>query len=89
MACYIISVELKDSNEFQSLREELMSYGGYCPINNNCWAIITEKTAVQIREHLSKAIDPGSKLFVIRSGVEGAWRNSYGKDHDEWLKKNL
>ena len=89
MACYIITFEIKDSAKLSGLKEALMSYGGYCPLNATSWAILTEKKAAEIRDHLRSKIGPNDRIFVIRSGSEGAWFNAYGNDNSEWLKKNL
>ena len=89
MVCYIVTFEVKDPAKLASLKAGLKSYGGYCPINENAWAITTADTAVKIRDHLSSLIDPNDRLFVIRSGVEAAWRNAYGQENTDWLKKYL
>ena len=89
MACFIVSFELQDSVRKGPLREGLMSFGGYCPINNTCWAITTNKTPKQIRDHLTTLVGPKDRIFVVRSGTAAAWRNSLGPDYDEWLKKYL
>ena len=89
MACYIVTFEVKDSAKLTSLKERLKSYSSYCPINASTWAIITNNTAVQIRDHLSSLMDINDRLFVVRSGAEAAWRNAYGQAHTDWLKKYL
>jgi hypothetical protein len=89
MPAYIVSFELKDDSRRESLLNGLKSYGGYCPINENCWAISTTKSAVQIRDHLTGLLGSGDRIFVIRSGTEAAWRKSYGQKNDDWLKEYL
>lgn len=89
MACYIVTFELKDSARLPGLEEALKSFSGYCPLNATSWAITTEKKAVEVRDHLTTKLGPADRLFVIRSGSEGAWWNSYGKEHNDWLKKYL
>lgn len=89
MACYIVTFEVKDSAKLISLKEGLKSYGSYCPINESAWAIVTENTAAQIRDHLMSLIDINDSLFVVRSGAEAAWRLVYGQAHTDWLKKYL
>ncbi len=89
MPAYIVSFEIKDESRRDSLSTGLKSYGGYCPINQNCWAITSQKTAAQIRDHLTEFLGSGDRIFVIRSGTEAAWRNSYGQENDDWLKEHL
>ena len=89
MACYIITFEVADDAPRVALRAALESYGGYCPIHANAWAIMTQSTANQIRDKLKLLIGQEDCLFVVRSGTEAAWSSSYGPKHREWLKKNL
>ena len=89
MACYIVSFEVSDPAKLNSLKEGLKSYGAYCPVNQGCWAILSPKTHLEIRDHLSKLIDSTDRLFVVRSGTAAAWWNAYGPENSEWLKKNL
>jgi len=89
MACYVVTFEVKDQTKLASLKEGLKTYGSYCPIHENAWVILTPKTAAQVRDHLSTFINPTDRLFIVRSGVEAAWRNAYGEQHTDWLKKNL
>jgi hypothetical protein len=89
MPAFIITFEVNDAARLSSLKEKAKSLGGYCPIHNNAVAISTEKTAVEIREYLTPLLTPSDRIFVIRSGTEAAWRNSYGTEHNEWLKKYL
>lgn len=90
MSCYIVSFQAKELSTRQALREQLKTYPGYCPINNTCWAVVSDKKAVDIREHLKQFLQTGDRVFVVRSGTEGAWRNVVGgTTASEWLKKNL
>lgn len=89
MSTYIVTFEVNDASRLNSLKEGLKSYKVYCPINKYSWAIMTIKTAKEIRDHLAKRLVATDRLFVIRSGIEAAWRNSFGPEYDDWLKKNL
>lgn len=89
MACYIVDFEIKDSAVKTSVKEKLKTYGTYCPISNNCWAIVTSNSAVQIRDNISPLLGPQDRIFVVRSGSEAAWKNSYSVKHSEWLKEKL
>lgn len=67
----------------------MKTLGGYCPINTNCWAIISDKTPVEVHNSLKAALQPSDRLFVIRSGTAAAWSNAFGEVNSEWLKKHL
>ncbi len=89
MKCYIVSFETSSEDATKALEMRLKSYPNYCPINKYCWAIMTEQSAAQIREHLSGALNfKTDHLFVILSGTESSWY-TYGAKNSEWLKKNL
>lgn len=89
MTCYIVSFQADSAATRQKVRELLKSYSRYCPINNTCWAIISDQKASEVRDHVATALDSADRLFVIRSGTEAAWRNAIGQKHTDWLKKNL
>ena len=89
MKAYIVTFEVEDEGRIEELVESLRKYYGYCPIHKGCWAILTEKSAVDIRDSLGEVLIEEDRIFVIKSGVESAWRNTYSKKHDEWLKREL
>jgi hypothetical protein len=89
MNCYIVSFETKTEASRERVRERLRLYKRYCPIHKYCWAIMSDDAAKSIRDEVAKVMDSGERLFVIRSGTEAAWQNSFGEKNNEWLRKNL
>jgi hypothetical protein len=89
MTCYIVSFQVNSKESLTELRELLKSYGSYCPINDTLWAIISDKTAADIVSHLRTALQANDRLFVIRSGTQASWLNTYGEENTTWLKKHL
>ena len=89
MKCYVVTFETKSEETRKKIKETLKSYRIYCPITRHCWAIKTDKSASQIRDHLMSVLDDDNRIFVVRSGTEAAWLNSFGKKHDAWLRKHL
>ena len=87
MPAYIISYDLRKQRNYDALYEAIKSYGTWAKITESTWAIVTSSSAVQIRDHLSSVVDNDDRLFVIKSGVEAAWKNAICKT--EWLKGNL
>lgn len=65
----------------------IKSYGTWAKIVDNTWAIVTEKSAKEVRDHLSSLIGSDGRIFVVKSGVEAAWKNAICTN--EWLKKNI
>lgn len=88
MICYIISYDLLvPGRSYEPLYGAIKGYKKWAKINESVWAVVTDKTAVQIRDHLTSFLDGNDRLFVVKSGTEAAWLNSICKN--EWLKENL
>ena len=89
MTTYIVTFEVSDASKKSNLKEKLKQYRTFCPIHDNCWAIVSDQTPTQIRDYLSQDFSPSDRVFVIRSGTYAAWINSYGPKNSEWLKERL
>ena len=89
MSTYIVTFEISDDKVLTALTDKLKTFGGYCPSHKNAWAISTDKKAIDIRDALTSIIKPNDRVFVIRSGTEAAWWNSYGQNNNDWLIKYL
>ncbi len=89
MSCYIISYDLRKRNQsdYQSLYKAIKAYGTWARITDSTWAIVTDESAVEIRDYLLKNIDEDDRLFVVKSGVEAAWQEV--RCRNEWLRKQL
>ena len=89
MTTYIVTFEVNDDFKKGQIKEKLKQYSGYCPIHDNCWAVISDQSTVQIRDFLNKDLSASDRIFVIRSGIEAAWTNPYSTKNSEWLKERL
>ena len=89
MTTYIVTFEVTDASKKSDLEKRIKKYDGYCPIHDNCWAVISDQSAVQIRDFLYKDLSVSDRIFVIRSGMESAWANPYSAKDSEWLKERL
>ena len=87
MPCYIISYDLRNQRDYESLHEAIKSYGTWAHITESTWAVVTPSPATKVRDNLLGYMDADDRLFVVKSGVEAAWRNIICKD--QWLKDNL
>lgn len=85
--CYIINYDLNNSKDYESLFKAIKSYGTWAKILKSCWAVVTTKSAKQVRDHLLSVMDSDDGIFVVKSGIEAAWRNV--ECTNEWLKNNL
>lgn len=87
MVTYLISYDLKKVRNYDELYEKIKSYSNWAHINESLWAIITTKSASEVRDELKRVMDKDDSVFVIKSGQEAAWSNVICKK--EWLKNNL
>ncbi len=85
--CYIISYDLGEGGDYGALFEAIKSYRTWAHITESMWAVVSSKSAEEIRDHLYKSLPSESRLIVIRSGVESAWYNVICRD--SWLQENL
>lgn len=87
MTCYIISYDLRNNRDYDALYDAIKSYPKWAHIVESTWAVVTSRTAVQIRDHLTTILDDDDRIFVVKSGTEAAWRNCICRN--KWLKDNL
>lgn len=87
MDTYIISYDLINQRNYDELYGAIKSYDSWAHISESTWAVVTSKTAVQVRDHLKKFVDGDDRLMVVKSGKEAAWSNVLCKS--QWLKDNL
>lgn len=87
MACYLISYDLRKAKDYERLYDAIKSYGTWAHVLESSWAVETDKTATNLRDHLAEFIDSDDGLFVVKSAGEAAWRNVLCKN--EWLKEHL
>lgn len=89
MTCYVVTFEVASEATRQKVHAQLKSYGAYCPVHAACWAIVTDQSAVSVRDKVMTVLEASDRVFVVRSGTEAAWSGTYGAENSEWLKKNL
>ena len=87
MTTYIISYDLVKERDYDTLYLAIKESKEWARISDSTWAVVTEESAVDLRDRLIKSMDVDDRLFVLKSGIESAWRNS--KCSNEWLKKWL
>lgn len=88
MACYIVSYDLcTPGHNYEQLYQALKSYTKWAKVNESVWAIVTDQTAEMVRNYLAGFLDVNDRIFVVRSGVEAAWRNPICRN--QWLQENL
>jgi len=69
----------------EAIREQFPTFWHHL---DSTWIVVTEKTAVQIRDSLKSQLDKDDELLVVASGGVGAW-HGFNEAGSSWLKKNL
>ena len=88
MPCYIVSFDLFDPlRNHDELYMAVKAYTDWAKLNGSTWVLVTEDSALQIRDQLKQHLEVNDRLFIVKSGVEAAWRNP--ECENEWLKENL
>lgn len=85
--CYLIFYDLRKQKDYTKLIEAIKSYGTWAHVLKSTWAVVTTKSAVQVRDHLLQSMDSDDGILVVRSGREAAWRKV--DCSDDWLQKHL
>lgn len=74
---------------YDDLIEALKGYGSWWHHLDSTWLIKSSDSAVTIRDALSRHIDSGDELLVVKvTGATAAWRGFNAKG-SQWLKDNL
>ena len=88
MTCYLISYDLlAPGRNYEALYEAIKAFGTWAHVHESLWAVVTDKSAAELRDHLLQFLDGNDRLFLVKSGVEAAWRGTICKN--EWLKEHL
>lgn len=87
MNTYIISYDLRKTRDYESLYSAIKMYGTWARILESLWAIKTNQTVTQVRDHLQRYMDKDDRVFVTLSSGVAAWDKVLCRD--EWLKNNL
>ncbi|MCU0427005.1 MAG: CRISPR-associated protein Cas2 [Candidatus Kapabacteria bacterium] len=84
---YIISYDLSQGGDYDAIFNAIKSYKTWAHITQSTWAIATDKSITDVRDHLKSLMSAGSRIFVVKSASLAAWDNVICSN--EWLKKNL
>ena len=80
MACYLIACELncpgRDYIDLTDAIERLDERWHQCL--EAMWLVVTDKTAVEIRDHLKPYLDRNDQVFVAQLSGDAAWRGGRG-----------
>jgi hypothetical protein len=82
---YIVILQTSTRHdEFAAYLKTMHKWGR---LTDDSWAVVTDKTATQIRDGLTALKAPGDRIAVIKSGYVAAWSNL--RANKDWLMGNL
>lgn len=61
--------------------------GSWGRLTETSWAVLSDKSHIDIRNYLSSFVGESDRLIIIRSGREAAWTRVLASD--EWVRNNL
>src|SRR5437879_2887807 len=89
MATYMVGYDLnRPGQDYKELIAALKLYSSWWHCLDSTWIIVTDHTAVQVRDHLSKFLDQNDEILVATIAARAAWRG-FNEQCSSWLKKNL
>lgn len=92
MAIYIIGYDLHPvrGETYDELIEAIKNLGSWWHCLDSTWIVISNLTAVQIRDKLWAHMKADDQLLVVTytKGALVAW-NGFNKDCSDWLRNNL
>lgn len=86
--CFIVSYDLcQPGRKYDELYAVLKSFHNWGRLTESTWAVVSQSTAVEIRDLLMRYIDDNDRLIVIKGGKSAAWNRMLAKN--QWLIDNL
>lgn len=84
---FIISYDLAGDGNYDALIDHIKSYGTWAHITESTWAVVSCKSASEIRDEVKEYLAEGSRLMVVKSANVAAWSNALCSN--DWLKENI
>jgi len=86
--CYIIMYDLRvPGRNYTELIDAIKQYPQWGHLTESSWAVITDKTPVEIRENLKRYLDTNDRLIVVQSGRNAAWFKCLASN--SWIHENI
>lgn len=86
--CYLIMYDLRvPGRNYRDLIDAIKRYPQWGHLTESAWAVLSNKSTVDIREDLKRYIDINDRLIVVQSGRNAAWFNCLASD--SWIHENI
>ena len=91
MNSFIITYDIAKIGDYNgvynALIDRIKTYEIWAHINDSCWAVKAEATAVNVRDFLLAVMRQGDRLCVVQSAHIAAWHNLLCTN--DWLQENI
>ncbi len=84
--CYIISIDRNPSRLYENFLDAIKTYSIWAKITDSTYAVVTNQSTTDVRDHLIQYLNPEDRIFVMKSSGVAAWRHANAAD---WLQKYL
>lgn len=85
MATYMVGYDLNTPGKnYDRLIDAIKTYSPWWHNLDSTWILRTDRSAVEVRDHLARYIDQNDELLVAELTGVGAWRG-FAKDGSDWL----
>lgn len=89
MAVYMVGYDLNSpGQDYSDLIAAIKSYGTWWHHLDSTWIVVTNQTAVQVRDNLLQHMDKNDEILVAAIGAPAAWSGFIEKG-SQWLKEEL
>lgn len=86
---YIVTFSvLSTTQSYEMLISEIKSSNEWAKLNQQCYLVMSNEKASELRDRLRKHLLVGEKLFVAKILAPAAWTGA-SKELTEWIKKAL
>ena len=90
MNSYLITYDIREPSTpaiYEELHKAIKTYGAWAHITESCWAVVSDKKASEIRDHLLLSMRAHDRIIVLQSAHVAAWSNTICRN--EWLKEHI
>ena len=86
--CFIVVYDLCNPGQnYQELHNAIKGFPHWGKLTESAWAIVSDKSAANIRDFLRQFIDTNDRLLVVQSGCNAAWQNMLASN--DWIRNNI
>jgi hypothetical protein len=89
MNTFVVSYDLqRPGQDYATLSEFLKSQSNWWHHLGSTWVIVTNLSAVQLRDGIKEHTDANDKVLVVESSGVAAWKG-FNEKGSAWLKEHL